>query len=314
MASRRLDAALLDLAAGRRRTILELVRDHPDNVIEMAEQFRMPVHEVWHDLSMFHMTEYEERHDAVAARHDPRLQQAAAIEAESRVLDIGCGSGVSTRDAARRAVSGTVLGVDSSGPLIKMARERSRMARLSNTTFEHADAQVYPFEEAAFDVAISRFGAAYFEDPGSAFANIARALRPGGRLALISWRELAANEWMSSIRAALALEWLLPEPPAEGPGPFGLSDEPTVRRLLAHAGFADISLVESSEPVSFGPDTESAFAFVSTLGVTRELLEGVVGGDRRRALEQLRSTLAEHETTHGVLFRSSAWIITARRT
>ena len=91
------------------------------------------------------------------------------------------------------------------------------------------DAQVYPFDDAAFDVAISRFGVMFFADPVAAFTNIGRALKPGGRIAWIVWRSLAENELFSEVRRAIAVGRDLPTPPSGVPSPFGLAD----RRLHA---------------------------------------------------------------------------------
>lgn len=258
-------------------------------------------------------TEHEERYDAAARRHGRRLLEAARISADDRVLDIGCGCGGSTRDVARIAVSGMALGVDLSARMIARARERSRAEGLTNIRFEQADAQVYPFEEQSFDLAISRFGAMFFGDPVAAFRNVGRALRPGGRLALLSWRELGRNEWLSALRGALAAGRTLPEPPVGAPGPFGLADPGAVRRILADAGFEGVDLEEVNEPVYVGADADDASGFVRTMGVTKGMLGDLDEAATARALEALRTTLAAHETGEGVLLGSSAWLITAHR-
>lgn len=258
-------------------------------------------------------TEHAERYDAAARRHGLRLLDAARISADDRVLDIGCGCGESTRAAARLAVSGLALGVDLSARMIARARERSRAEGLTNIRFEQADAQVYPFEARAFDLAISRFGAMFFGDPVAAFRNIGLALRPGGRLALLSWQELGKNEWVSAFREALAVGRTLPEPPVGAPGPFGLAEAAAVRRLLAAAGFEAVDLAEVNEPFYLGADGGDAFDFVRTLGMTRGMLDGLDNRTTAQALEALRATLAAHDTGEGVLFDSSAWLITAHR-
>ena len=258
-------------------------------------------------------TKYEERYEATSRRHGRRLLNAAHITADEHVLDIGCGCGESTRDAARAAVSGMALGVDLSARMIARARERSRAEGLTNVRFEQADAQVYLFDRQVFDLAISRFGAMFFGDPVAAFRNIGRALRPGGRLALLSWRELGKNEWLLAIREALAAGRTLPEPPVGAPGPFGLAEADAVRRILAEAGFAAIDLEEVNEPVYLGTDGEDAFDFVHTLGITKGLLDGLDDTATARALENLRATLASHDSGEGVLLDSCAWLITAHR-
>jgi SAM-dependent methyltransferase len=115
---------------------------------------------------------------SVAGYHLPFLE-AAAMEAGEQVLDIGCGTGQTTRDAARRASAGGALGVDLSADMIALARQLAAAEGLSNARFEQADAQIHPFGQGPFDVAISRTGAMFFGNPPAAFANVARALPAG---------------------------------------------------------------------------------------------------------------------------------------
>jgi len=124
---------------------------------------------------------------AVAAYHE-RFLAAAVIGCADRVLDIGCGTGQTTRDAARAAADGVALGVDLSGQMIALARRLAAGQGIANARFEQADAQIHPFPAASFDVAISRTGTMFFADPAAAFANIARALRPGGLAGLARTR------------------------------------------------------------------------------------------------------------------------------
>lgn len=260
-----------------------------------------------------HWTEHADRYDTAVRRYDPYLIDGARLAQDDTVLDVGCGAGVSTRDAASVATAGRALGVDLSARLVEEAGRRSRAAGLINTAFVQGDAQVYPFEREAFDVVISRFGAMFFADPVAAFANIGGALRPGGRIALLSWRELARNEWVLALRRSLAAGRPLPEPPSGVPGPFGLADGSAVRRILAAAGFEEVALAAVDEPVLLGADAEDAFAFVRGLGLTNGLLDGLDAATRARALEALRMTLAGRATADGVLLDGAGWLITGRR-
>jgi SAM-dependent methyltransferase len=247
---------------------------------------------------------------AVAAYHLP-FMEAAAIGPGEQILDIGCGTGQTTRDAARRAASGCALGVDLSAEMIALARRLAAAEGLGNARFEQADAQVYPFGDRSFDVAISRTGAMFFGDPLAAFANIARALRGRGRLALFSWQPLPANEWVVELTAALAAGRDLPAPPPGAPGPFALADPDRVRRLLAQAGFTRIEIEPLQAPMWFGADADDAHAFV--LGLLGWMLEGLDESQRTRALGALRATVTAHTTADGVVYRSGAWLIRAQR-
>jgi len=96
--------------------------------------------------------------DAEARPHNERFRAATGVAPADHVLDVGCGTGQSTRDAARAAVAGRVLGIDLSAAMLGHARRVSREEGLRNIGFEQADAQVHAFPAGRFDVAISRFG------------------------------------------------------------------------------------------------------------------------------------------------------------
>lgn len=120
-----------------------------------------------------------------------------------KVVDIGCGTGLTTREAARAAAPGRVVGVDVSERMLERACQVTAAERLDNVRYELGDAQVHPFDAADFDVAISRFGTKFFSDPAAAFANIAAALQPEARLVLLVWQRQEHNEWARAIDAAL---------------------------------------------------------------------------------------------------------------
>lgn len=229
------------------------------------------------------------------------------------VLDVGCGTGLPTRDLARRVAPGRVLGVDLSGQMLGRARARSEADGLTNVEYLQADAQVHPFDERAFDVVVSSFGAMFFNDQVAAFANIGRALRPGGRLAVLSWQELVRNQWLQELRGALAVGRTLGAPPNGAPGPFGLAEPDHVRRVLGAAGFVDIELEAIEEPLALGSDADDAYAFVRTMGIVEGLTHDLDAADTARALAAVQEMLAAHDTGHGVLLGSAAWLITARR-
>ena len=247
---------------------------------------------------------------SVAAYHLPFLA-AAAIGRREQVLDIGCGTGQTTRDAARRAPAGGTLGVDLSSEMIAVARRLAVAEDIPNTRFEQADAQIYPFAERSFDVVISRTGAMFFGDPPAAFANIARALRSGGRLALLSWQPPPANEWVGELTAALAAGRNLPAPSPQAPGPFSLADPGRVRQLLAGAGFTGIEIRPLQAPMWFGADADDAYMFA--LGLLGWMLAGLDEERHGQALSALRATIGRHITASGVVYKSGTWLIRARR-
>jgi ubiquinone/menaquinone biosynthesis C-methylase UbiE len=115
---------------------------------------------------------------------------AAGLEPGGRVLDVGCGAGDTTLEAARRVgPSGLALGVDDSLTMVEQARRRAARAGLAHVGFVHADAQTQRFAPLRFDAIVSTRAHHVFADPDAGFTNLARALRPGGRIVVVSREE-----------------------------------------------------------------------------------------------------------------------------
>jgi SAM-dependent methyltransferase len=283
-------------------TMSSAVRVHASNAGQL---------QAWDGDEGAYWAEHADYFDRSVAGHHDRLLAAAAITSNERVLDVGCGTGQTTRDAARAAAHGAALGVDLSARMLAYARRRAAEEGVTNATFQQVDAQIHPFSPGTFDVAISRTGAMFFGDLIAAFANIGRALAPGGRLVLATWQPLAGNEWIRAISGALAAGRDLPVPPPDAPGPFSLSDPDRVRTVLAAAGFTNVELESSVARMWFGADAEDAGRFV--LGLMGWMLQGLDDADRARAVDALRATMTAHETVGGVELGSAAWIIEAVR-
>jgi SAM-dependent methyltransferase len=242
--------------------------------------------------------------------HNERFRAAAQVGSGNRVLDIGCGTGQSTREAARAASGGSALGVDLSAQAVDLARQLSEQEGLRNVTYLQADAQVHRFPPRRFDLCISRFGTMFFADPVAAFSNIGMALRPGGRLVMLVWQGRDRNEWSTAIRQAIAGPDAQDRP---GPDPFALGDPAVAGGILAASGFAGVGFTDVDEPVYYGPDPAVAYDLVLGLRDPKDLLAGLDAAAAGSARQRLRATLAEHDTGSGVFFGSRAWIITARR-
>jgi SAM-dependent methyltransferase len=252
-------------------------------------------------------------YDAELRRHNEVLCRAAGVQLHDHVLDIGCGAGQTTRQAARTARAGSALGVDISAPAIERARELARAEGLGNVTFEHADAQAHRFPHERFDLAISRFGTMFFDDPSAAFANIGRALRPAGRLVMMVWQARERNEWDVAIHQSLGTAEEPVTIPSGGPDPFSLADPPAVTQILQAAGFADVAFTDVHEPVYYGPDVAAALGWVRGFTCTSDVLKRLDPAAAARAAGRLREALAAHLSDDGVWFDSRAWIVTARR-
>jgi SAM-dependent methyltransferase len=252
-------------------------------------------------------------YDAEVRLHDEVLRRACGVQPREQVLDIGCGLGQTTCEAARLARAGGALGVDISESAIERARKLAQAQGIRNVTFERADAQVHPFPQERFHLAISRFGTMFFNDPVAAFANVGRALRPAGRLVMMVWQAHERNEWSVAIRHALAGPGGSAAAGSAGPDPFSLADPPAVTAVLDAAGFAGVTFTDVHEPVYYGPDVTAALDWVRGFACTSEALDRLDAAAAARALGRLREMLAAHLSGDGIWFDSRAWIVTARR-
>ncbi|MFE3545745.1 class I SAM-dependent methyltransferase [Nocardia sp. NPDC059177] len=245
-------------------------------------------------------------YDAELRRHNELFRAAARVGVGDRVLDIGCGTGLTTREAAR--AGGSVVGIDVSARMLEQAVRISAEEGLSDIVFQLADAQTHPFPPARFDLGISRFGTMFFPDPVAAFTNIGRALRPSARLVLLVWQRYDRNAWATEILPILGTDGFL-----GSPGPFSLADPAVTARVLAAAGFTDLRCADVDEPVYYGPDSAAALDNLLRLEYFRRELDALDAATADRARARLHATLAAHDTGHGVYFDSRSWLVTARR-
>ncbi len=265
--------------------------------------------ERWAGAAGHHWVEHEADYDRQLEDYRTALIDAARLDGRAQVLDVGCGTGTMAIAAARHARR--VVGVDLSPVMIE--RAKARAAGLATVDFEVADAQTAAFE-AIFDVIISRFGLMFFADVRAAFANLRRALVPGGRLAAVCWQNLDRNDWMRVPGEALARVVPLGDIAEPGqPGPFSLGSREELNRLLADTGWDDVTVDGLTFPVPVGGarSLDDAVEFVRGGSLGRSALAGVAPAVERRALHAVRDALAPYATSDGVLLAGAAWLVRA---
>lgn len=268
----------------------------------------------WNTTEGEHWVAHQARYDRILGGYGERLLDAADIGEADVVLDIGCGCGDTTRNVARRAMAGSALGVDLSGPMLDRARTLAVEQGLDNASFERVDAQVHDFKCQQFTRAISRFGVMFFADPVAAFTNIGGALQPGSRVAFTCWRDVTENEYLM-VPAAAALEFVeLPDWGDESqPGPFSLAAKDRIRSVLHDAGLTKVVVEPLDLPLHLGTDVPDTVAFILYTGLAKELLGSADDDSVDKATAAITDVLKTFETPDGVVLGSGAWLVTATR-
>jgi SAM-dependent methyltransferase len=242
------------------------------------------------------------------------LIDRAKPKAGERIVDVGCGSGVTTIAFAQRVgPSGHVLGVDVSSPMLEQARASAPAN--APVDFVLADATVYPFASASVDLLASRFGVMFFADPAKSFSNMHGALRPSGRLAFACWREPRENPWMMApLQAVYKHAPKLPQQGPEDPGPFSFAAEARVHRILGAAGFKNIAMepCDLALDIAIGGGLDAAVRGAFEIGPASRALEDQPAEIREAAVQSIREALAPFVKGNALPLPAAIWIVTAR--
>lgn len=243
---------------------------------------------------------------------------AADLQAGEAVLDIGCGCADTSFSLLERVgPAGKILGVDISGPMLGVASARTQelpAGLQSAITFEQADASIYPFEPASFDLVFSRFGVMFFADPAAAFANIRKALKPMGRVTFICWAPVPENDWITIPMGAALQQLPRPEPmPPNSPGPFGLSDRAFTEQVLSDAGYSNINVTSTQPTMRFGHGMERdrAADFFIDAGPVSRVLTGAPPEQVETVRQAISEAIMPHYDGETVNLKASCWIVTA---
>ncbi|MEV5576547.1 methyltransferase domain-containing protein [Spirillospora sp. NPDC052269] len=267
--------------------------------------------EAWNGWEGTSWADKAPRYDAMVAGFNQPLLDAAAIGEHDDVLDIGCGTGQITLLAARRATRAQVVGVDISAPMLNRARADAAEQGIANVRFDQADAEVHPFDAGGFATVISRGGVMFFTDLTAAFTNIARALRPGGRMVFMVPQPGRPDGEYARATAALAPLLRGPSPAAQGMG--SLSDPDRVHQVLGEAGLTEVDIQPVSAPMDYGRDAADAAEFILSQGPVRFNLRDADQATTTRAREELQAGLTAFETPEGVRISGSVWLVSATR-
>jgi SAM-dependent methyltransferase len=191
-----------------------------------------------------------------------------------RILDLAAGPGeVGFALLPLIQPDGELLSTDVAPEMVEVARRRAAALGLENVAFAVEDAARLTLPDASVDGVVCRFGLMLVPDMERAAAEIARVLRPGGRVVLAVWASSRVNPWITAAgRAALDLGFTDP-PDHDAPGPFRLGDPDRLRSIVEGGGLA----IETIEEVAVDWAAQSADAWWETTRDTSRMLTTLLG-------------------------------------
>jgi len=273
-----------------------------------------PQARIWNETVGVAWATNAQHYDAMLEPFGAAVISLLDVQPDERVVDVGCGTGATTVELARRAAM--VLGVDLSWPMLATARDRAAAAGADNVVFSAVDVQAEPFATGEYDVAFSRFGVMFFADPIRAFTHVRLSLIDGGRLGFVCFQRPLDNPFiLVPVMAAAPHLSMPPPPPPTDPGPFSLADVDRTRSILIAAGFVDVT-------IEAGPTSVELGAADDLPAVARRVLEQNPGtapallaasaADRRAAIDATIAALADHVAEGSIALAAASWIVSAR--
>lgn len=281
---------------------------------EMSMIVNTDMSEYWNGEAGRNWVLFQNRINASLLHFGEEVMATTQIAKGEQVLDIGCGCGDTTFAIAKRVGPfGTVHGIDISDVLLE--KTKNKTAIHYNTSFDCADAQSHSLKPGVYNLAFSRFGVMFFNDPVMAFRNIKKSLLPGGRIAFICWQPIEANQWVNLPLQVAAKHLPLPAPSdAEEAGAFSFGEVNRVKRILSEAGFINTLVEPFNTKFNVGENLDEAVMFLTHIGPTSGAIEtlDVDGVKRSRIALDLFEKLKAHKSAQGVELDAAAWIVTAR--
>ena len=267
---------------------------------------------LWNGVAGRTWVDAQELVDQMYKPLEDRLVDAVITRSRRSVLDVGCGTGGTTRAVARRiGGQGHVVGIDISEPMIVSARARAGQED-TPAEFIRGNAQDYPFEPERFDMIISRFGVMFFDDPVGAFANLRRAAAPDGELRFIVWRSATDNPFMTTAeRAAAPILPDLPARKADAPGQFAFANREQVAAILEESGWSGIE-IEPTDVECRLPETE-LIRHMTRFGPVGLTLQNADDETRARVIDVVRPAFDPYVHGADVRFTAACWTVSARR-
>lgn len=238
------------------------------------------------------------------------LVEVAGVGQGDRVLDVGCGTGVVARTAAARLKEAAqVTGADVNAPMLVAAAAFAEKSGLEEVEWVECDAANMPFDDQTFDVVLCQQGLQFMPDQKGALREMARVMKPGGRLALSVWKERSplgaafAKVFDQRFGEGTTASWQIM---------YSLGDRKDLRALTAAAGFRDIYIAfdykfaRHPDPVAFVTGAVAGSPLASALAEMPEQ-------ESSRLYAEIVQELANYHDDGGLAAPAPCHTLTARR-
>lgn len=241
------------------------LHSHPDSAPDWGTQYRLVASEKWKAKSA-----------AMGQPVTDALVEYAQPAPGMSVLDLASGTGEPAISLASRVGEpGHVAALDLSAGLLEIAAKRAEARGLTNFSTHQGDAHSLPFPDNSFDLATSRFGVMFFDDPCGALRELRRVLRPGARACFLAWGTFDQPYWQSMMGVVHRhVGGILLQP--DGPDPFKFGEPGRLSEVFRSAGFSEVEEETRTLPWMWPGPVEELWEYAQSVSVPfRPLLERV---------------------------------------
>ena len=279
------------------------------NIYKPSEQFKY-----WNDSRVSKWIEFDINLNFKFSKITKILFKNVNIRRSDNVLDVGCGSGFTTKICSDKVGStGKVIAIDISSPLLNLLKRKYKKA--NNIIIKNNDLETFKLEHNKFNVVISRFGMMFFEKPNVAFSNIYNCLKKNGVLCFVCWTDFNYNQFFSlPMKAVSAVTGIQKPRLSRKPGPFSLNNINYLRRILDNSKFKqiDIKVINTILPAQ---EITLDVDMLTNIGVAASIIrEKKVNYKKVKKIKELISKLF-YEKIHGKnkSFKAKFFLITAKK-
>jgi len=266
----------------------------------------------WADQDRSGSSEYQDfMVPAMFTPFAPLIVQAAGVAPGSRVLDLACGTGAVSREAARVAgVDGAVIGVDLGEPMLAVARAQPAEPGAAPIAYRQGVAGALPLDDASVDALVCHHGFQFFDDRPRALREMIRVLVPGGRLAIATWGAPECHPHFEALGNALERH-LGPEMAAVIRAPYVLGDPDGLGALLRDAGLDDVAVALVQRPTVFASAADFARRVIAA-GPLAERFAAAPAAQREAVGAEVAAAMASRTTPDGQLASSMTALFACR--